>query len=94
MNEGDNFKTYVQVATVFREDGVMLPSEIIWKNGVSFPIKRIREIKYGFSFWGNMCNKYTVEIENEKKHLYFEHNPEPTPNKTPLGRWFVEKKKI
>ena len=86
-------KIYVQVNVIFREDGVMLPSEIIWANGVSFKINRITGIQYGYIYRPDCVGaKYTIEIHGEKKFLYFEQNPSPMKN--PLGRWFVEKKAI
>ena len=88
----ENLKIYVDVIVIFRKDGVMLPSEIVWDSGVSFPIKRIREIKYGCTFWESKCNRYTVEIDGERKYLYFEPNTEPEVNS--FGRWFVENKNL
>ena len=86
-------KIYVQVNAIFRQDGVMLPNEIIWENGVSYKINRIRAIHYGYIYRpDSVGTKYTIEIHGEKKFLYFEQNPGPMKNSP--GRWFVEKKAI
>lgn len=88
----DYAKIYVQVDAVFRRDGLMLPSEIVWKTGVSYRISHIREIRYGYKYLSSNCNRYKIEVEGEEKYLYFEHNP--TDLKNPLGRWFVERKSL
>ena len=76
MMPEDEIKIYVQVNVIFREDGVMLPSEIIWANGVSFKINRITGIHYGYTYRpDSVGTKYTIEIDGVKKYLYFEQNP-------------------
>ena len=91
MMPEDEIKIYVQVNVIFREDGVMLPSEIIWANGVSFKINRITGIHYGYTYRpDSVGTKYTIEIDGVKKYLYFEQNPNPLKN--PVGRGFVEMK--
>ena len=91
MMPDDEIKIYVQVTVIFREDGVMLPNEIIWANGVSYKINRITGIHYGYTYRpDSVGTKYTVEIDGQKKCLYFEQNPNSLKN--PVGRWFVEKK--
>jgi hypothetical protein len=87
----EDVKIYVQVNVIFREDGLMLPNEIIWASGVSYKINRITQICYGFTFRTNCVgNRYRVVIDGQERYLYFEQNPNSLKN--PVGRWFVEKR--
>ena len=91
MLDFPEIKIYVQVNVIFREDGVMLPNEIIWGNGVSYKINRITEIRYGYTYRADCVgNRYTVVIDGQKRYLYFEQNPNSLKN--PVGKWFVERK--
>lgn len=45
MDTGKSLKVYVQVKVDFREDGVMLPREIIWEDGVTYEIDRVVDIR-------------------------------------------------
>ena len=45
MDTGKSLKVYVQVKVDFREDGVMLPREIIWEDGVTYEIDCVVDIR-------------------------------------------------
>ena len=38
-------KVYVEVVASFREDGLLLPKEIIWEDGRHFEIDRVSDIR-------------------------------------------------
>ena len=45
MNAEIYTKVYVQVNVQFREDGIMLPREIIWEDCVRYEIDRVTDIR-------------------------------------------------
>ena len=83
-------KVYVAVRAEFREDGVMLPREILWEDGRRFKIERVTDIrKAAARRSGGQGDRYTVHIGGCERYLFFERSPEFFGYR--LGRWFVER---
>jgi len=84
-------KVYVRVTVDFREDGVMLPKELVWEDGERYAIDRIIDIRQAAALKaGGQGDRYTVMIREQRSYLFFERNPNLTG--TVIGRWFVERK--
>ena len=83
-------KTYVQVNVQFREDGVMLPREIIWEDGARYEIDRVTDIRQAAAMKaGGQGDRYTIIVQGMQRYLFFERCANQTGNN--IGRWFVEK---
>lgn len=83
-------KVYVDVDTYFRKDGRMLPREIFWEDGQSFPIEAVLSLTPGAFFKTSGQNdRYTVRIRGRERYLYFERFREEDAGNN-IGRWFVE----
>lgn len=84
-------KVYVAVKADFKEDGTMLPREIIWEDGSKFPIDRVSQIRQAAAMKaGGQGDRYTVWIKHTPHYLFFERNTNLIGNN--IGRWFVERK--
>lgn len=82
-------KVYVDVNVRFREDGVMLPREIIWEDGSRYEIDRVTKICPAASMKvGGQGDRYTVFIRGHERYLFFERSAAIKGNN--IGRWFVE----
>lgn len=91
MESNQKIKVYVQVRVDFREDGVMLPLEIVWEDGVTYEIDRVLDIRQAAAMRaGGQGDRYTVSIRGKKSFLFFERSASQTGNN--IGRWFVERK--
>ena len=91
MDTGKSLKVYVQVKVDFREDGVMLPREIIWEDGVTYEIDRVIDIRQAAAMKaGGQGDRYTIEIDRKRSYLFFERSANLTGNN--IGRWFVERR--
>ena len=78
----DRVREYVSVNATFREDGMILPTEILWEDGRVFPIDRVLEIKRAASLKvGGSGIRYTCRIGRNQTYLSLDDN-----------RCFVEKK--
>ena len=56
-------KVYVQVNVQFREDGIMLPREIIWEDGVRYEIDRVTDIRQAAAMKaGGQGDRYTIMV--------------------------------
>lgn len=54
-------KTYVEVVASFREDGLLLPREIVWEDGRRYEIDRVSDIRSGASMKvGGQGDRYTI----------------------------------
>lgn len=83
-------KVYVQVNVQFREDGIMLPREIIWEDGVRYEIDRVTGIRQAAAMKaGGQGDRYTIMVHGMQRYLFFERCANQTGNN--IGRWFVEK---
>ena len=75
-------KQYVSVTARFDCDGNLLPVYLHWKDGRSFEIDKILDIRYAASQKaGGAGLRYTCRISGLKRYLFLENN-----------RWFVEGK--
>ena len=84
-------KVYVAVRADFRDDGVMLPREIIWEDGRRYEIDRVTDIRQAPSLKaGGQGDRYTVMINGHQSYLFFERSADITGNN--IGRWYVERK--
>lgn len=91
MAEGNGIKVYVDVQTVFRSDGVMIPRKIRWEDGQVYVIDKVKDIRQAAALRaGGMGDRYTVVINGRESYLFFERSVKRTGNC--IGRWFVERK--
>jgi hypothetical protein len=76
-------KVYVDVTAVHRADGTCRPSSIIFENGQTYEINRIKQRCRAASLKaGGTGIRYTVMIAGKETYLFDEEN----------GKWFVEAK--
>jgi hypothetical protein len=91
MGEQRSPKVYVAVKADFNEDGIMLPREITWEDGMKYEIDRVLDIRQAAAMKaGGQGDRYTVRINGQQSYLFFERSTNQTGNQ--LGRWFVERK--
>ena len=84
-------KVYVEVVASFREDGLLLPREIVWEDGHRYEIDRVIDIRPAVSAKvGEQGDRYTVSITGKQKYLFFERSADISGQN--LGRWFIEAK--
>lgn len=84
-------RVYVKVTSGFDETGYMEPKSITWKDGRTFAIETVLDFRPASSILGRTspCRDcYTVLINGQEKHLFFEHTDPRFAGR--LGRWFVE----
>lgn len=91
MGEQRSPKVYVAVKADFNEEGIMLPREIIWEDGMKYEIDRVLDIRQAAAMKaGGQGDRYTVRINGQQSYLFFERSTNQTGNN--LGRWFVERR--
>ena len=91
MSESNDIKVYVRVTVDFREDGVMLPRELVWEDGERYTIDRIVDIRQAAALKaGGQGDHYTIIIRGQRSYLFFERSANLTGSV--IGRWFVERK--
>ena len=91
MGEQRSPKVYVAVKADFNEEGIMLPREITWEDGMKYEIDRVLDIRQAAAMKaGGQGDRYTVRINGSQSYLFFERSTNQTGNN--LGRWFVERK--
>ena len=82
-------KVYVEVVASFREDGLLLPREIVWEDGRRYKIDRVSAMQPGASMKvGGQGDRYTIWLNGQQLYLFFERNASLRGNH--FGRWFVE----
>ena len=92
MGEQRSPKVYVAVKADFNEEGIMLPREITWEDGMKYEIDRVLDIRQAAAMKaGGQGDRYTVRINGQQSYLFFERSTNQTGNN--LGRWFVERRK-
>lgn len=83
-------KVYIEVVASFRTDGLLLPREIVWEDGVHYSIDRVSCITSAASIKaGGQGDRYTVWLHGKQRYLFFERSALMRGNI--IGRWFVEK---
>lgn len=91
MGEQRSPKVYVAVKADFNEEGIMLPREITWEDGMKYEIDRVLDIRQAAAMKaGGQGDRYTVRINGQQSYLFFERSTNQTGNN--LGRWFVERR--
>ena len=83
----------MQVKVDFREDGVMLPREIVWENGVTYEIDKVLQITQAAALRaGGQGDRYKIRVRGKESYLFFERSANLTGNN--IGRWFVERRTV
>lgn len=73
-------KEYVSVTARFDSDGNLLPVTLHWKDGRSFEIDRILDIRYAATLKaGGAGVRYSCKIAGKQRYLFLDNN-----------RWFVD----
>ena len=81
---------YVKVNSDFDSTGYMLPRTITWLDGRTFKIEAVKDFRPASTLSGHHSGDcYTVVIQGEEKHLFFEKTGNLFTART--GRWYVEK---
>ncbi len=84
-------KVYVPVEATFKEDGTIIPREIVWENGRRYTIDKVRDIRDAAAMRaGGMGDRYTIVVNGQQSYLFFERNRSRSGNN--IGRWFVERR--
>jgi len=79
----NDYKVYVTVLELRREDGTILPRAITWEDGMTYEIDRVLDIRPAASLKaGGAGIRYTVAIEGKRTYLWLEDN-----------RYFVERRR-
>ena len=74
-------KVYVDVTAIFSKDGQLKPVRVIWLDGHSYEIQRIKDVRRAASLKaGGVGTRYTCIIDGKESHLFYEDN----------NMWFVE----
>jgi hypothetical protein len=77
------YKRYVEVISLNRLDGTLMPIYIIWEDGTRYKIDKILKIiDQKASEVGGCGRYYEIRIGRHIRHLFYERN-----------RWFVESHK-
>ena len=65
-------KVYVEVVASFREDGLLLPREIVWEDGRRYKIDRVSAMQPGASMKvGGQGDRYTIWLNGQQRYLFF-----------------------
>ena len=84
-------KVYVEVVASFRENGLLLPCEIVWEDGRHYEIDRVSSVTPAASMKaGGQGDRYTIWLNGQQRYLFFERNASLQGNY--IGRWFIEAK--
>lgn len=87
----NNAKVYVEVVTITKPDGLMLPRSLVWEDGQRYKIDRVSQIKPAAAMKaGGQGDRYTIWVNGQQSYLFFERNSSLTGNN--IGRWFVERR--
>ena len=82
-------RIYVKVNSDFDTTGYVQPRSITWADGRTFVIDKVTDFRPCAAMEkGRTGDCYTVVINGEQKHLFFERT-DPL-FKSTVGRWFVE----
>ncbi len=92
MEASSSLRAYVRVNAEFREDGVMLPRNLIWEDGHKYEIDRVKYIGQAASLKaGGQGDCYRIMVQGQERKLFFERSPNLSG--MVVGRWFVERAK-
>jgi hypothetical protein len=77
------YKTYIAVHELRREDGTILPRVIVWEDGTKYAIERVLDIRPAASLKaGGVGLRYEVSVEGKRTYMWLEED-----------RWFVERRR-
>ncbi len=77
-------KVYIVVSAVFDTEGMILPQKFTWKDGRTFDIDRVIDVRPAASLKaGGFGLRYTVQILGKQTHMWLEDG---------CKKWFVEAK--
>ncbi|MCD8110504.1 MAG: hypothetical protein LUE14_10480 [Clostridiales bacterium] len=80
-------RVYVKVTSDFDATGYMQPRSVTWTDGKTYQIEKVQDYRPASTVRLSLPGDcYTVIIQGQTKHLYFERTDFPTR----FGRWFVE----
>lgn len=83
-------RKYVKVNSDFDSTGYTQPRSITWEDGRTFSIEAVRDFRPAGTLDGTVSGDcYTVIIQGQEKHLFFEHIDRRFSGR--VGQWFVEK---
>lgn len=84
-------KVYVPVVAAFDKDGLLLPLELTWKDGCTYIIERILNVRPAAAMKARgQGDQYTISVNGQQSFLFFERNASITGNN--IGRWLVERR--
>ena len=87
----NNAKVYVEVISVTKPDGLMLPRALVWEDLQKYKIDMVSQIKQAAAMKaGGQGDRYTIWVNGQQSYLFFERNGSIAGNN--IGRWFVERK--
>ena len=87
----ESCKVSIPVTADFRDDGSILPRELIWEDGTKYTIDRVIDVRPAAAAKaGGQGDRYTIEVNGHRTYLFFERGTKPSGNN--LGRWFLERK--
>lgn len=91
MAEVPSIKVYVQVKADFRADGIMIPTSLVWEDGMHYAIDKVTDIRQAAAMKaGGQGDRYTIWVNGKPTYLFFERSTAITGNV--IGRWFVERR--
>ena len=91
MAEVPSIKVYVQVKANFRADGIMIPTSLIWEDGMHYEIDKVTDIRQAAAMKaGGQGDRYTIWVNGKPTYLFFERSTSIAGNV--IGRWFVERR--
>ena len=77
-----NFKVYVQVTALFRENGNLVPLSFVWEDGRRYTIDKIKDVRPAPSLRaGGAGMRYTCMVQGRQTYLFREED-----------RWFMERR--
>ena len=91
MAEVPSIKVYVQVKANFRADGIMIPTSLIWEDGMHYEIDKVTDIRQAAAMKaGGQGDRSTIWVNGKPTYLFFERSTSIAGNV--IGRWFVERR--
>ena len=76
-------KVYVDVLAEFTKDGRLIPKSFVWKDGNTYIIQKVTDIRRAASLKaGGAGTRYTCIVDGVESHLYYEDN----------NLWFMEER--
>lgn len=73
-------KAYIGVTSYTDTDGKIIPLSLTWKDGRTYEIDRITDIRRAASKAGGNGARYTCYFLGQQRYLFLEDD----------GRWFIE----